>query len=330
MICLISFTDRGEALARRLARALGGEAVRCGRGQSLDGWTRAGFARARGLVFVGAAGIAVRAVAPYVRKKTTDPAVVVVDEWGRFAVPILSGHLGGANDLARRIAALCGGVPVITTATDGSGCFAVDEWARRQGCRVVNPEKIKAVSAKLLAGGTVRVSSDWPIQGRPPAGVTPAEEAPWDVRLSLRREEGEALQLAPAILALGVGCRKDTPAEALRAAFRTLLDQAGVWEQAVSGVFTVDLKGEEPGLLAFCRERGLELRTFSPEQLAGAEGTFVSSPFVERTVGVDNVCQRSAVLGSGGALLGGRYAGHGVTMALAVGAFAPDWRWQDG
>ena len=104
----LSFSDRGEALAARLAAALGGEAARCGRSVSLDEWTSTSFEEAQGLVFVGAAGIAVRAIAPYVKSKTSDPAVVVVDECGRFAVPILSGHLGGANDLARRIArALC-------------------------------------------------------------------------------------------------------------------------------------------------------------------------------------------------------------------------------
>ena len=100
------------------------------------------FAGSDALVFVGAVGIAVRAIAPHCQSKAQDPAVVVLDECGRFAVPILSGHLGGANDLARALAAVCGAVPVITTATDANGLFAVDEWAKAQGCAALEPERI--------------------------------------------------------------------------------------------------------------------------------------------------------------------------------------------
>ena len=136
----LAFTDTGLALARRLADALPGSVDRCGSGGvSLAGWTALQFAQSDALVFVGAVGIAVRAIAPHCRSKASDPAVVVLDECGRFAVPVLSGHLGGANDLARALAAVCGAVPVITTATDAHGIFAVDEWAKHQNCTVLAP-----------------------------------------------------------------------------------------------------------------------------------------------------------------------------------------------
>ena len=134
----LAFTETGLALAKRLSAALPGSVARCGQdGVSLAEWASAQFVQSDALIFVGAAGIAVRAIAPHCKSKTTDPAVVVVDECGRFAVPILSGHLGGANDLARAIAAVCGAVPVITTATDAHGIFAVDEWAKHQNCTVL-------------------------------------------------------------------------------------------------------------------------------------------------------------------------------------------------
>ena len=107
-VWLLSFTEEGFALARRLAEGLRGKAARCGAPLGLAEWTDRAWEESEALVFVGAAGIAVRAIAPHVRSKAADPAVVVVDEGGRFAVPILSGHLGGANDMARKIAALCG------------------------------------------------------------------------------------------------------------------------------------------------------------------------------------------------------------------------------
>ena len=135
---LTAFTRRGTALAARLAEELTrrGHQAACTRsaGESAAEWgAPRPSAGAQGLIFVGAAGIAVRSIAPHLRHKSTDPAVVVVDEGGQFAIPILSGHLGGANDLAREIAALMGGQAVITTATDVNGAFAVDQWARARG-----------------------------------------------------------------------------------------------------------------------------------------------------------------------------------------------------
>lgn len=305
MIFLISFTGRGQSLAETLANALDGQAVRCNREQSLDGWTREHFQTGNALVFVGAAGIAVRAVAPYVKSKATDPAVVVVDETGRFAVPILSGHLGGANDLAQKIANLCGAVPVITTATDLNGAFAVDQWAKKQNCTILNPEGIKSVSAALLAGGRVELCSPWPVAGEPPEGVS--------------------LRLMPKIAVLGVGCKRGTPQTALEAVF----DALPVHPASFCKVCSIDLKQNEPGLLAFCRAHNLELETFSAAELQETPGEFSPSEFVERVTGVGNVCERAAALGSGGTLLLNKRAGNGVTMAVAAKPFTPNWRWQD-
>ena len=204
----LAFTAKGEALARRLAEALPGSVSRCGGDVTLKGWTAEHFAQDEALIFVGAVGIAVRAIAPHCRSKAADPAVVVVDEGGNFAVPLLSGHLGGANALARALAKACGAVPVITTATDVNGLFAVDLWAKAQNCAVLEPERIKRVSGALLAGQTVRYWSPWPVAGEPPAGVekTDAPEAA-DFALTLT-PQGEALHLVPRIGVLGVGCRR--------------------------------------------------------------------------------------------------------------------------
>lgn len=327
---LLAFTDRGDALARKLADGLEGQADRCGRPLGLEAWTADAFSQAEGLVFVGAAGIAVRAIAPHVRHKAADPAVVVVDEAGRFSIPLLSGHLGGANDLSRRIAALCGAVPVITTATDVRGCFAVDEWAKRQHCRIRNPEAIKSVSAAILSGGEVGICSPWPVAGTAPRGVTAASQEQCGVRLSIHREaDGPALHLVPAIAVLGIGCKKNTPQSALEQAFAGLLDSSRLDPLAFYKACSIDLKQSEPGLLAFCRAHGLPFETFSAQALRAVEGDFSASVFVQSITGVDNVCERSAVLGSGGTLHLKKQAGDGVTMAVALAPFSPDWRWLD-
>ena len=324
----LSFSAKGETLAVRLAAALGGKADRCGCPLSLDEWTCAAFGQAEGLVFVGAAGIAVRAIAPYIKNKTSDPAVVVVDECGHFAVPILSGHLGGANDLARQIAHTCGAIPVLTTATDANGAFAVDEWAKQQNCQIIHPEKIKNVSSSLLAGRTVQVYSPWSITGDCPENVAlTRDETDCMVRLDVRSGEGNCLCLAPKILVLGVGCRKGTPLEALEETFQILLEKSGVFAEAVYMTASINLKQEEAGLLAFCKAHGWPCRFYSAGELEAVPGDFTSSSFVRDVTGVDNVCEQSAVLASSGRLYWKKIVGNGVTMALAQSPYAPTWRW---
>ena len=142
----------------------------------LRAWTALAWEASDALLFVGAAGIAVRAIAPHVASKASDSAVVAIDEAGRFAVPLLSGHLGGANELAQTVARAAGAIPVITTATDVRGVWAVDTWARCAGLAVSNPEAIKRVSARLLSGGRVALYSDMPISGQLPEGVDIASD----------------------------------------------------------------------------------------------------------------------------------------------------------
>lgn len=324
----LSFTEKGSRLAERLAAVLGGDAERCRGDGFLSAWTESGFREADGLVFIGAAGIAVRAAAPFLRSKDTDPAIVVLDEGGNFAIPILSGHLGGANDLARKIAALCGAVPVITTATDVNGVFAVDTWAKKQGCAVEHIHKIKTVSGKLLAGEKIRIRSDWQIMGIPPKNVILTEGEDYDVFLSISRKRGEALRLIPRIAVLGIGCRKGTSAEKIEKAAALFLEKANIHEKALCMVTSIDLKKAEEGLLTFCEKQHLLFRTYSAEELRQANGEFTPSVFVEQVTGVDNVCERSAVLG-GGMLYRRKFISDGVTMALSLHPFQPDWRWEN-
>lgn len=322
----LAFTAKGEALAHRLAEALPGSVSRCGGDVTLKGWTAEHFAQDEALIFVGAVGIAVRAIAPHCRSKAADPAVVAVDEGGNFAVPLLSGHLGGANALARALAKACGAVPVITTATDVNGLFAVDLWAKAQNCAVLEPERIKCVSGALLAGQTVRYWSPWPVAGEAPAGVekTDAPEAA-DFAMTLT-PQGGALHLVPRIGVLGVGCRRGTTAQQLEEAFAAFCAASGLSPAAVCAAASIDLKKDEPGLAAFCKAHGWPITFYPADELRAVPGQFTPSAFVASVTGVDNVCERSAVKASGGMLLLPKTAGGGVTLALAVRPFAPDWR----
>ena len=320
---VIAFTRRGAALGRTLADALGGTLYAPARlapdagaepSGELRAWAAERWRDTDALVFVGAAGIAVRAVAPWVKDKFTDPAVVSVDEAGRFAVPLLSGHVGGANELALRVAALTGGQAAVSTATDVNGIFAVDVWAKEHGLLLTDRVLAKEVSAALLEGRAVGFRSDFGHTS--PAGLT---EGPAGLGVWITDRVGEGpfprtLRLVPKSLILGIGCRRGTPAEAIGAAADAAL--AGYEPRAVAAAATIDLKKEETGLLAFCQARGLPLLTFSAGELAEAEGDFTPSEFVQSVTGVDNVCERAAAA-AGGRIVVPKRAGGGVTAAVA-------------
>ena len=249
-----------------------------------------------------------------------------MDECARFAVPLLSGHLGGANRLARAVSEVCGAQAVITTATDVNGVFAVDEWARCQELSVIDPQHIKLISGKLLAGDSVKVYSPYPIEGECPIGVEAAETLPADVAVSIRQEKA-VLSLAPRTVVLGVGCRKATPQSTIESVLERFLQENRLHLESICTVASIDLKKEEPGLIDFCRSHGWEFQTCTAEELRQVAGEFTPSAFVSQITGVDNVCERSAVFASGGDLFVKKFAADGVTMAAAEKPLRLDWNW---
>lgn len=345
----IAFTERGEDLANKIAEQLGADVARSGRPLTVQQWTEEHFKDLDALIYVGAAGIAVRAIAPFVRDKQTDPAVVVIDERALHVIPLLSGHLGGANDLARRISAITGSDCVITTATDVNGVFAVDEWSKHQSCVLLEKEKIMHISSTLLSGGRISVYSQWPIKGQVPEGIElfspqinpyayDAEEEEdglsgistndIDVSLDIEVVGRHPLHLVPRICVLGIGCRKGISQAAIEEMLLDVLEMTCVHPAAITAVASIDLKKDEPGLISFCREHGWPLMTYSSEELQQTKGEFTPSAFVASITGVDNVCERSAVLASGGELIQSKVSSGGVTMAMAVMPYEPDWTWR--
>nr|MCR4807280.1 hypothetical protein [Lachnospiraceae bacterium] len=120
------------------------------------------FLQADALIFICAAGIAVRMIAPYIEHKSKDPAVLVIDEGSNFCIPILSGHLGGANELARNLAGELDMIPVITTASDLAGLTAVDMFAGKYGLSISDFNKAKELTVALLEGEKIGVINEVP------------------------------------------------------------------------------------------------------------------------------------------------------------------------
>lgn len=276
------------------------------------------FASSEILVFVGSCGIAVRKIAPYVHDKRTDPAVVCVDELGTFVIPLLSGHIGGANALARKLAESLHATPVITTATDINRKFSVDTWATEHGCAISSMKLAKAVSAAILEGD-IPLKSDFPIVGNLPNGVIPGENGNLGIYLTITDKEPfeNTLRLTPKLLHLGIGCRRGTEKEAIANAVEQVFRENGLDFRAVKCAASIDLKQDEEGLLSFCKEQNIPIHFYTAEELTALPGEFTPSPFVRKVTGVDNVCERSALVGADN-LIVKKTACHGVTVAVAM------------
>lgn len=328
---IVSYTANGRETASRAARALtaSGHACRtyaqekfCKDGDepltvSASEWAKDGFAHADALVFVCASGIAVRAIAPWIRDKQTDPAVLVLDEKGTFVISLLSGHIGGANALAAALAQALGATPVITTATDANGLFAVDVFAKDNRLFLTDMTLAKEISAALLRGEPVGFKSELPTLGALPKGLTTDGAAIGIyVGTTANAPFPKTLWLVPKRYTAGIGCRRGISAEALCAFFREQLSACGVSARELLCVVSIDLKKDEPGLLALCDTFGLPLKTHSAAALNAVPGGFSGSDFVRSATGVDCVCERAAVIG-GGRLVVKKTARDGMTFALA-------------
>lgn len=328
MIYFAAFTAAGAALAKKLSdgiheqsKAFAFEKYAADANllpiKRLQDWCETAWQEADSIVFIGAAGIAVRGIAPFVKSKLTDPGVAVMDEAGRFVISLLSGHIGGGNDLALKLAELTGGTPVITTATDVNKTFAVDVFAKDNGLHITSMKQAKEVSAAVLRGEKIGFLTDYPVAGEMPACLV-REPAPLLFEVRHRREKQDSLLLVPKNICLGIGCKRGTQEQTIRQVVLRFLQEHEIPVEAVCRLASITLKRDEQGLLSFAESLNLPIDFYSPQELNAAPGEFSRSAFVASTTGVDCVCERSAVCGSdAGRLLVRKYAATGVTVAAA-------------
>lgn len=296
-----------------------------------------------GFVFVGAAGIAVRYIAPWVKDKFSDSPVVVMDEKGEYVIPILSGHAGGAAALADELALVTGGTAVHTTATDVNGKFAVDVFAVRNNLYITDRKAAKAISAAVLEGEKIgvcilpdSVGNEIPVQGEIPEdivlcrtleeletyryGVIVAEQMDEIVVRQAAGKDGLVrLVLRTRSVTAGIGCRKGVKAETLEAGLASVLAENGLLLSQVESLASIDLKKEEPGILDLSRKYEIPFTVYKAEELRQIREVTVRSAFVEQTAGVDNVCERAARLCCpDGTIVQGKCIRNGMTVALSV------------
>ncbi len=301
---IVTFTDRGEAAAQRLREKLvifdGAKEYDAHKKKDTKGlhkFVKESFERGRDIVFIGACGIAVRLIAPYLEDKTTDPAVIVMDEQCRHVIPVLSGHMGGANELSVKIAEALGGEPVITTATDLNGKFAVDNYAKENGLEIENKRDIVEISSRVLTGGRVVIEEDL---------------FKHDVYITV---EDAKIRLKTRPVILGIGCKSGVTYEQIEVYINRILRDYRININEIGIVATIDIKRNEKGILEWCDEHNKRLLTFTAAELMMQKGDFSRSDFVMEMTGTDNVCER-AVAAAVGKVIVGKEAKYGITVAI--------------
>ena len=294
------------------------------------------FSRYDGHIFIMATGIVVRSIAPLLNHKTVDPAVVVVDDGGRFAISLTAGHLGGANLLAERTAHCLEATPVITTATDVNGKPAIDLLAGEHGLKIENPSCIKAVNMALLTDSAIRLHDpDGRLGSHLPgavdfASVTPPGSAAgrdlpsacvWigDTVCDL---PPDTLVLRPPSLVAGIGCNRHTPRDEIRDLLLQTLEQFALAPNSLTSIASIDIKSDEQGILELAEDMDLSLIFFSKEELDRVDDVPTPSTMVAKHVGVPSVCEAAAILASrNGPLIVPKHHTKNVTVAIARTAF---------
>ncbi len=305
---IVYFTDKGKATCQRIVEALKKQDFQCeirDKNEPLKEWAKRAFEEMDAVVFVSATGIAVRTIAPLLKSKAEDPAVIVTDDNGIYVISLVSGHIGGANELAVKLAEETEGIPVITTSTDINNKFAVDKWAVDNGLVIKNINRVSDVSMTLVNEGVVGIYGDMKLSVKDPQiklYVKEEDKIETNIGINIswhkKNRFAKELRLLPKWLTIGIGCRKNTSCQTIEKVVSEVLDEFDIDKEAIVKVASIDIKKEEKGLIEFSQKNNWPFETYSAEKLKSAKGEFPPSSFVEKITGVDNVCQRAAVIGA--------------------------------
>ena len=350
-------TDEGGELAHKLAASHPGDIYNK---ENFKENLRAGFSKYDSLVCIMATGIVVRILAPLIVHKTSDPAVVVLDQKGKYAISLLSGHLGGANDLAREMATISGGEAVITTATDVAGELSFDTFAKKYDMAIENIGQLKHISGALLAGKKVNVFTDKNVgklypelveeQKRGMIDIFPLSTNIDNVEFDIPAvviDEGSSLNkyiiaepksfsdnisypthilyLRPRTICAGIGCKRNMEQKPIEEALLQTLKEEGIHPLSLKCIATIPLKSDEPGIIGTAANLNVPLKIIPTEEIEKLDINqlgIATSEFVASQTGVLSVSTACSYLASGkGEILRDKAKYKGITVALSKEKF---------
>ncbi|MEA1948583.1 MAG: cobalt-precorrin 5A hydrolase [Thermodesulfobacteriota bacterium] len=299
------------------------------------------FNKYNGHIFIMSTGIVVRIIAHLLRHKTVDPAVVVVDEMGNHSISLVSGHIGGANMLANKVAGLIGADPVITTATDIHRVPSIDTLAVEKGLFIENPDAIKGVNMAFLSGDKIYFHDPFGLlmDSIPKSNLILADGSDGNdpaafPKINLKKLSGvficdvrfdlppQMLILRPESLVAGIGCNRNTSMEEMKSFLHEVLEKFRLSFNSLKCIATINIKKDEHGLLALSEELELPITFYDREELNQIKTIETPSLMVEKYTGVKSVCEAAAILASNnGKLIVPKHSTRNVTIAIARKSF---------
>ncbi|EET86271.1 cobalamin (vitamin B12) biosynthesis CbiG protein [Clostridium carboxidivorans P7] len=322
-IAVISVTEQGDIIAEKLKECLdidlySRESVKK---SGIKVLTEKIIKEYKAIIFVSSTGIAVRAIANYLESKDKDPAILVIDSSSKFVISLLSGHLGGANELTLKVANILKSIPVITTATDNMGVTAPDIIAKNYGLVIDDLKDAKKIAALLVDKKQVAFLDKKNIITLPKGYTSNIKEAEGVVYVTHNLKENSdiykknMLRLIRKDIILGIGCRKDFDPERMRDSVDDILAEYNLDKRAVKAVATVEIKKDEKAILKLKEYLECELKIFSLEEIRKIHHKYLGSDFVEKTIGVRAVCEPCVEL-MGAELITEKIKANGMTICI--------------
>nr|WP_321487705.1 precorrin-4 C(11)-methyltransferase [uncultured Draconibacterium sp.] len=279
MSIIITHSDKGQALAEKLLKSgFGAKIARSPKNYEVI------WSENEALIFIGALGICVREIAPFLKDKKTDPAVINIDANGQFVQPVVSGHIGGANQLATDIANLLGATPVVTTVSDTLGLWALDVLPRKYNWELECGDKLTHLMAMFINGKKTALL----LEVRDKGTLALETEAPSHVDVYFKAEDikvedysvvlavtpfiydfgNKAIFYRPKVLQLGLGCQRDLSFAEFEKELIAELQEKGISTASIKSLGTVALKANEKAFLELAKKWDVELHTFDGETLS--------------------------------------------------------------
>lgn len=324
-MALISVTKSGDCIAEKLKKKFECDLYSTSNIEkfNLRNISQKAMEEYRAVIFISSTGIAVRAVADFIRSKDVDPAVIVIDSSGRFVISLLSGHIGGANMLSEKIAEYIGAEPVITTATDNIGIKAPDVIASENGLVIDDLKILKNISSLLVDGRKVFFKDEKNVIKCPEGYSGDIEFFEGAVIVTDKKSvpyfeekcEGTLARLIRKDIVLGIGCMREFESDTMKANVILELSKRNIDIKSVYSIATVDVKASEKAILDLKEYFGCELEIFSKDEISKVQHKFCRSDFVEKVLGITGVCEPCAYL-AGASKLTPKLKISGMTLCI--------------
>lgn len=321
MLHIISVTGKGDSLGYKLIDKMDGKLYlksKLKEELQMELLMRDIFRKDNEIIFISSTGVAVRYISKFITSKDKDPAVVVVDVCNNFTISLLSGHLGGANELTKKVAKILGNQPIITTATDNMGIKAPDLIAKENGLIIDDLLMAKGLANRLVNEQVVYFKDDLELI-KCPIGYTITDElrenALWIT--NKRESRKNVLKLIKRNIVVGIGCRRGVSYEALINFLEEILEENNIDIRSIRNIGSIDIKRDEVAINALSKKLNINPLFFEKDEITNIQDKYLGSEFVLSKVGVKSVCEPVVEL-MNGEIIVNKVAKSGITIAIGI------------